>query len=251
MRLNFDINLAKNYKSKSQIARILSEDWTKENAFCPNCLNKLSKYKNNENAKDFFCQNCGEVYELKSKHNKFGAKIIDGEYNCMLNSINSNQNPNLLLLEYYEFKVRNFLVIPRFFFLPNFIEKRKPLSGSAKRAGWIGCNILYKNFTDNLKINIIKNSNPQNPEKIRSNFAKLKEISQTDIEKRIWSVEILKLIQMQKSSFSLNEIYQYEANLAQIFPKNKNIKAKIRQQLQFLRDKNIIKFTKAGNYERI
>jgi type II restriction enzyme len=32
--------------------------------------------------------------------------------------------------------VNNFFVIPKYFFIPEIIEKRKPLSETAKRAGW-------------------------------------------------------------------------------------------------------------------
>ena len=37
MNLNFNINLAKGYKSNSQIARRLTEDWVVNNSYCPNC----------------------------------------------------------------------------------------------------------------------------------------------------------------------------------------------------------------------
>lgn len=34
------------------------------------------------------------------------------------------------------------MMVPKYFFSPEIIEKRKPLADTAKRAGWIGCNIL-------------------------------------------------------------------------------------------------------------
>ena len=37
MNLNFNIDLAGGYKSNSQIARVLTENWVKENSYCPNC----------------------------------------------------------------------------------------------------------------------------------------------------------------------------------------------------------------------
>ncbi len=68
MNLKFDVNKANNYSSNSQIARILSEGWVRENAYCPNCENpKLSEFKNNKPVADFFCSYCLEEYELKSK----------------------------------------------------------------------------------------------------------------------------------------------------------------------------------------
>jgi type II restriction enzyme len=47
---------------------------------------------------------------------------------------------------------------------------------------------------------------------------------------------------LNKNEFSLQEIYKFENDLKIIHPENNNIKAKIRQQLQFLRDKNYLKF---------
>ena len=37
------------------------------------------------------------------------------------------------------------------------IEKRKPLSQNAKRAGWIGCNILFQNIPQSGKIFYVQN----------------------------------------------------------------------------------------------
>lgn len=37
MDFSFDMSLAKGYKSKSQIARVLTEAWVKSQMFCPHC----------------------------------------------------------------------------------------------------------------------------------------------------------------------------------------------------------------------
>ena len=37
-------------------------------------------------------------------------------------------------------------MVPKHFFVPDIIEKRKPLAETARRAGWIGCNIVLKNI---------------------------------------------------------------------------------------------------------
>ena len=51
--------------------------------------------------------------------------------------------------------------------------------------------------------------------------------------------------------FSLDEIYRFEEKLKIKYPNNNFIKDKIRQQLQFLRDKGIIEFSGRGNYKKI
>ena len=65
-----------------------------------------------------------------------------------------------------------------------------------------------------------------------------------------WLAEVLKCIQkLGTKKFNLNQVYQYENELSKIFPNNKHIKAKIRQQLQILREKGLIEFIdNNGNY---
>ena len=54
---------------------------------------------------------------------------------------------------------------------------------------------------------------------------------------------------LNKRIFTLQEIYTFEKDLSLIHPENKNIKPKIRQQLQFLRDKNYLEFVGDGTYK--
>jgi HKD family nuclease len=54
-----------------------------------------------------------------------------------------------------------------------------------------------------------------------------------------WLNNIYKLIP--DNEFTTQKIYTYEAELAKLYPNNKNIRPKIRQQLQVLRDMGVIK----------
>ncbi len=53
---------------------------------------------------------------------------------------------------------------------------------------------------------------------------------------------------LNKKEFTLDEIYNFENILSEKHPENKHIKDKIRQQLQFLRDKGYLEFLDRGNY---
>lgn len=145
MRLYFDKTLASNYQSPSQISKILSESWVGKEAYCPSCGKNLAKYPNNRPVADYYCLTCGEDFELKSKRNKFGRIINDGAYDNAVERTLSSTNPNLFLLSYdiTNLAVKDFIVVPKYFFTPQIIAKRKPLSSSARRAGWIGCNFLF------------------------------------------------------------------------------------------------------------
>ena len=51
------------------------------------------------------------------------------------------------------------------------------------------------------------------------------------------------------SSFTLQQVYKFENLLEKLHPTNRHIKAKIRQQLQILRDFGVVEFEKVrGNY---
>src|SRR3989344_2266876 len=125
----------KNYKSKSQIARVLSESWFSSQMYCPSCLNsRINTYPNNEKAKDFYCSNCNNDYQLKSSSKQFGREILDGEFNTMMKFIRSDKLPNFFLMNYsdQDWYIKNLFVIPKFFFTPAIIKKRKPLSDMAR-----------------------------------------------------------------------------------------------------------------------
>lgn len=150
MKLSFDTQLADDYTSQSQKIRVLTEAWVDNAIFCPNCGRRdIDKYPNNQPVADFYCSNCKEEYELKSKKNSVGTKIVDGAYHTMIERLQSSNNPNFFLLNYdlSSFEVTNFLVIPKHFFVPKIIEKRKPLALTAQRAGWVGCNILLQSIS--------------------------------------------------------------------------------------------------------
>ena len=252
MRLNFNIALATQYKSQSQAIRVMTENWVKNEIFCPNCSNFVNDFKNNSPVADFYCENCREKYELKSKKNEMGKKIVDGAYCKMIERLNSTNNPSFFFLNYdlQDYKVQNFVVIPKHFFVPEIIEKRKPLSENARRAGWIGCNILLQDIPQSGKIFYIKNGKPEDKEDILKNWRKtlfLRESRGVDL--RGWILDVMSCIDiLNKKEFTLDEVYVFENILYQKHPDNKHIKDKIRQQLQFLRDKGYLEFLKRGKY---
>jgi len=255
MLLNFNSTLATQYKNQSQAIRVMTEDWVKNEIFCPNCGNLVKDFENNKPVADFYCANCSEEYELKSKKDEMGKKIVDGAYKTMIERLNSANNPSFFFLNYdlQDYKVRNFVVIPKHFFVPEIIEKRKPLSKSARRAGWVGCNILLQGIPQSGKIFYIKNGNPENKKDVLKNWQKtlfLRDSNKIDL--RGWILDVMSCIdKLNKKEFTLNEVYSFENVLHQKHPDNKHVKDKIRQQLQFLRDKGYLEFLDRGRYKLV
>lgn len=256
INLKLKRKLAQAYNSPSQKARVLTEGWLKNEAYCPNCGNEyLEKYPNNTPVADFFCENCSEDFELKSKSIGFGKKVLDGEYESMLDRLADAHNPNLFLLSYdlSSYQVSDFLVIPKQFFIPEIIEKRSPLSTTARRAGWTGCNILLDRIPETGKIFLIKDKQIKPKEDVCAVWQKtlfLRE--ERKIQSRGWILDVMRCIELiRKKEFTLADIYKFENMLAIQHPDNRHIKDKIRQQLQILRNRNYIQFTGKGEYRII
>ncbi len=158
MNLSFDVSIADAYKSNSQKIRVMSESWIANNMYCPCCGNpQINKLENNSPVADMKCGNCGEIFELKAKKGLYKKKINDGAYVTMIGRITSDTNPDLFIMNYNsELCITDLILVPKFFFVPQIIEKRKPLGPTARRAGWTGCNILLSGIPIQGKIDIIK-----------------------------------------------------------------------------------------------
>ena len=69
------------------------------------------------------------------------------------------------------------------------------------------------------------------------------------LESRGWLIDVMKCVEsLGKREFALDEVYEFERHLGELYPGNQNIKPKIRQQLQYLRDRGFIEFVSRGNY---
>jgi type II restriction enzyme len=254
MNLIFDFEKVDGYKNNSQKIRILTENWVHSNMFCPRCGNScLSKFPNNTPVADFFCPNCKNIYELKSKKGKISSKIVDGAYNTMIKRIESKTNPDFMFLSYDgSGNVCDLVIMPKHFFVPNIIEKRKALSETAKRAGWVGCNILISKIPQSGRIYVVKDKSNFSKKEVVNNINKTRFLEKSDLKQRGWIMDIMKCIdKIHNNEFTLNEVYKFEQILKEKHPNNRNIKPKIRQQLQFLRDKHYIKFLGQGKYSKI
>lgn len=124
------------------------------------------------------------------------------------------------------------------------------MSENACRAGWIGSNILFSKIPKAGQIHYIENGNVIDKKDVLEKWQKtvfLKKISKPDAKG--WILDIVNCIDsLNKSEFTLQDIYSFEKVLSVMHPENKNIKPKIRQQLKFLRDKGYLKFMGRGKY---
>lgn len=208
MELYFDNSLAIGYKSHSQIARRLTEDWVERNMFCPVCGNPvLTHYENN--------------------------------------------NPNFFFMNYADGAVNNLWLIPNHFFTPSIIEKRKPLSENAQRAGWTGCSILLDDIPESGKIAVIRNSVEVARDEVLYRYKRTEALVTKNLESRGWLMDVLACVErLPGKEFTLQDMYLFTDELQQRHPSNSFVQPKIRQQLQCLRDKGYIEFLGRGCYRK-
>ncbi|WP_283814614.1 DpnI domain-containing protein [Bradyrhizobium australiense] len=163
----------------------------------------------------------------------------------------ASNNPNLLLMN-YELKslaVVNLFIVPKHFFVREIIEERKPLSPTARRAGWIGSNILLGRIADSGKMHIVQNSVVRANELVLTNWQKTLFLRNESPETRGWLLDVMKCVEsLGKRDFTLDEVYAFERHLGDLYPGNQNVRPKIRQQLQHLRDRGFVEFVSRGNY---
>jgi type II restriction enzyme len=174
---------------------------------------RLSPTLNNNRGYDFECLNCTARYQLKSCAREPKDRIVDSAYSTMRSAIESDRVPNLLILHYsIRWSVYNLLLIPSFCFSITALEKRKPLSPTARRAGWVGCNIRLSAMPPDAKIKVVEDSCETEPSRIRGRFDSLRALTKLEPKARGWTLDILRLARLLKQKqFTLDQMYNFEA----------------------------------------
>ena len=244
------MNTIAQYKSATQRARVFSEDWIEANFRCPQCSDGLRRTPNNTQALDFRCSTCDQGFELKSKKGMFGQIVPDGAYASMLSRIRSDQDTNLILLGYTEdYLAKDVAIIPSRFLIEEIVIPRKPLGEHCRRAGWRGCNINIGLLPSEARIVCVRDFVPVPQREICDLWRTTAFLADRNTTSRGWLTVTMGIIsRLHTNNFSLADIYRAENELALLFPGNRNIRAKIRQQLQVLRDQGWLSFQGRGQY---
>jgi type II restriction enzyme len=229
----------------------VSEAWVLRNGYCLACKSdSLLQTTANTRSKDFICPQCSHGYELKSTSGSFRRRITDGAFSAMTTTIREGRTPSFLLLEYSStWEVRDLTALHHSLITQDCIEKRRALGPTARRAGWVGCNIILPKIALEGRIPLVTAGNAQSREASRTAFARLQFLSRMPAKGRGWAASLLNLLrQLPSNRFSLSDAYLFEKHLSALYPGNNNVRPKIRQQLQVLRDAGIIEFETRGHY---
>lgn len=252
MKTNMPIDMAAAYKSRAQIARVVTEGWGAQNLFCPACsANRLQRSPANTRAVDFTCLLCKQPFQLKGKSSPITNKVLDGAYDTMLAAVRSDTAPGLLLLQYdrVAWRVVNLTLVPHFAFPPSAIQKRKPLAASARRAGWTGCFIVLSRIPEDARIRIVQSGQPIPCHRVRAQYRRLLPLKKIPLPERGWTLDVFNIVRtLGAFEFTNADVYTRSAELQALHPDNRHVNDKIRQQLQFLRDGGFIKHMGRGRW---
>jgi len=250
MNLSMATDLAINYKSPAQIARVVSEAWGGTNLYCPNCdTSCLSATPVNTAVYDYLCLVCRQHFQLKCMSAPIGRRIMDAAYNTMMRAINEDRVPNLFALHYERssWTVKNLLLIPHFALSSSAIQARTALSSVARRAGWIGCFIVLENIPGDARIHLVKDGVVVPSAQVRDCYARIRPLEKVPVKERGWMLDVLRVVQaLGKREFTNGEVYRFAPELEKLHPENRHVRDKIRQQLQFLRDRGLLTQVERG-----
>lgn len=260
MDLNLDFSIAIGLKSPGPITRRVTEAWAGNNLFCLACdAEELIAEPNNTPVRDFVCPQCAAAYQLKGKNGRYGNRVANSAYHPKIAAIRENRTPNYAFLEFSSASgtVANLFVVPGHFITESVVMRRNPLSETARRAGWIGSNILLSKVPVDGRIAVVSESVPIDPELVRSNWRKFQFLKSDPQASGGWGADMLAAVRQLQSdtgqrNFTLQGFYaKFRDELAEQHPDNRNVNARIRRQLQLLRDNNIIEFLGRGRYRII
>jgi type II restriction enzyme len=179
------------------------------------------------------------------------SKIVDAAYNAMRKAIVEGHTPNLIVLHYdrSKWEVMNLILVPRFAYSLSAIEKRKALGPNARRAGWVGCNILLSSIPPDARIPVVRNGVVVEPKVVRDQYSRLRPLDKLKHDARGWTLDVLKVLRsLNKPEFLLRDMYAFREELQVLHPDNRHVEDKIRQQLQVLRDMGMVQFLGRGRY---
>lgn len=241
------------YKSASQVARRSTEQWAVRNLYCPSCGSGLSHYPDSTPVYDFHSPDCLERFQLKASKQAFRTSVLDSEYKTAMRSVMEDTYPSLLLLRYdlASWRVRDLDVVHRACISQSCIIPRKPLGPGARRAGWQGCLISLTKVPMVGRISVVSEGVVRPKPDVLSQWKQSESLLRVEPQARGWLADVLRCVERLYTTFTLENVYSFEAELSAAHPSNRHVKAKLRQQLQVLRDMGFVEFVSPGVYRRL
>jgi len=254
MKLAMDFREFDHLSSQTQRVRLTTERWASQNVYCFACGCPLQAVAANMPVLDLSCPDCHRGFELKSSSKPVGRRIPDGAHSAMARRLADVNSPSFLILTYDGAlgTVRQLFGIPSYCIDISAIEKRSPLSDKARRAGWVGCNIRLDQIPAAARVDYVRDGLVLPKQTVLASWQATAFLAhQRQAGARSWLLEVIRCIEtLSAREFVLDDLYRFESHLSSRYPENRHVRAKIRQQLQVLRDSGWLEFRGGGRYFR-
>lgn len=182
-----------------------------------------------------------------------GPSIPESACGAMTARLAARNNPRLFATSYDRDRtgIIDLIVVPRHFFTEHHTARR-PLGPNARRAGWQGCNILIGQVPAAGRIPLIRDGLHVPKAAVLDQWRSTLFLRDAGLNARGWLLEVMRCVEaIGRPEFTLADVYAFEPRLAALYPGNSNVRPKIRQQLQVLRDRGWLAFNGRGTYRRV
>lgn len=258
MQTNLDPTAGMEYRSASQWARRVTESWASKELYCWACDSpRLATHANNMAVEDFQCARCQRRIQLKAVNGRIGRTVSNSAFENKIRAIRANRAPDYAFMSYDKANLRvdALFVVPGPFLSESVVSARKPLRPTARRAGWIGSNIHLDRIPNLAKIEVVADGTARPPRHVRADFARVAFAAQLPANARGWLGDVLACMDeagvAEGHDFELRDMYAFEDVLGRLHPDNHNVQAKIRQQLQVLERRGLVRRVRRGRYVKL
>lgn len=131
------------------------------------------------------------------------------------------------------------------------VQKASVVSATARRSNWVGYVLNVGLGPASAKIPMIADGVEIPCQVVREQYARIAKIQTLKPAQRGWTLDVLRCVEsLPNAVFTNDDVYTFEPELARLYPGNRHIQPKIRQQLQVLRDRGLLKQPARGQWQR-
>jgi len=113
----------------------------------------------------------------------------------------------------------------------------------------VGCDIKIDRVPNFGKIKLITDRIARPKDEVVASWERTAGLRKKSFKQMGWVADVLLCVErIGQMEFTLSDMYKFENYLGELHPENNNVKPKIRQQLQVLRDAGILEFLGRGQY---
>jgi len=243
-------------RSASQQARESTERWVNDNLYCVNCGRRdLERLQAGTPFRDFECGHCDEPFELKSTAGQLRDSIPAGGYDRSVRAFKEGRVPSFLLLSYSpaDNRVTDLLAVNRALISQMALRRRERPLGRPGRENYYMSSLDFSRVPECARVPVVRHGFERPARFVRQSWDRFAFVRRpAEPEDRDWIRDILSCIaRLPGRECTLGELYEFEPELAALYPNNRHIRDKVRQKLQVLCRKGVLRRVVSGVYESV